>query len=280
MLAVVGFEVGLFVATGAAAILTFALGLVNHGSGDDTRRNGDDGVTKNHHDAREEAPDNGNGGDITIANGGEGDNSPIDAGADVGELRIGLSSLYDEHEGSEDGDEDENKEEIDKYLPETEFDALQKKIPLVDEGEEFEDSEDADESEDTQDEKVACGREAGNEGKVERQRRQKVDNAKETEGIILGTRRAVETEDVLNGEEESEDILENSENILETSHHGWFRLDESNDEADGNSDHHDDVECLARWCVGIEHDIIEAGLVFEQCYELFHGCKDSKKFRV
>ena len=156
MHAVVGFEVGFLVATGATAVLSLALGLVNHGGGDDTCRHSDDGVTQYHDERGKEATDEGDWGDVTITDGGEGDNRPIDAGADICELGARLVSFDHKHQGSHDGDEDENEEEIDEYLPETELDALKEKMTFIDESEELEHAENADESEDTQDEEIAC----------------------------------------------------------------------------------------------------------------------------
>ena len=156
MLAVVGLEVGLLVAARAAPILSLALGLVNHGGGDDTRRHSDDGVTQYHDERGKEATDKGYWGDVTITDGGEGDDGPIDAGADICELGARLVSFDHKHQGSHDGDEDENEKEIDKYLPDTELDALKEKMTLIDESEELEHAENADDSEDTQDEEIAC----------------------------------------------------------------------------------------------------------------------------
>lgn len=273
MLAVVGFEVGFLVATGTTTILSLALGLVNHGGGDDTCRHSDDGVTQYHDERGKEATDKGYWGDVTITDGGEGDDGPIDTGADICELGARLSSLNDEHQRAKNGDEDENEEEIDKYLPDTEFDALQQQVTFVDEGEELEHAENADESEDTQDEEIACGREIRDEGEIEGKRRHEVDDAKETEGIIFGSWGAVESEDVLDGEEEGEDILHDGEHILETSHDSGFRLDECDNETEDNRHHHDDVEHLACLRVGIEHDVVESWLIFEQSNKLFHATK-------
>lgn len=174
-----------------------------------------------------------------------------------------MCSFDDEHERTDDGDKNEDEEKIDKYLLEAHTDALEEQITFVDEREELEHSENTQKSEDTQDEKVACRGEARNEGKIERQGRHKVDNTKKTEGIVLGARRTIKSEDVLNGEEEGEDILQNREHIFKTSHDCWFRLDERHNEAEDDSNHHSYVEHLARLRVGIEHDIIEAWLIFE-----------------
>ncbi len=273
VLAVVGFEVGFLVATGAAAVGAFLLGLVNHGGRDDAGGNGDDGVAKNHDEPGEDATDGGDGGDVAVADGGEGDNRPVDAGHDVGELGAGLPALNDKHESAEDGDKDEDKEEIDEYLTETQSNALKKEVSLVDEGEEFEHAENADESEHTQDEEVTCGGEQGDEGEVEREGRHEVDDAEETEGIVFGTWRAVEAEDVLEGEEEGEDILEDSEYVFEMPDDSRHGLDEGNSKTDDNRHHDDDVECFTRWCIGVEHDVVEARFVFEKCKKLFHGAK-------
>ena len=280
MFAVVGFEVGFFVAAGTASVFTLTLGLVNHGGGYDAGGDGDDGVAENHDEPRKDATDGGDGGDVAIADGGEGNDCPVDAGHDVGELCAGLSSFDDEHKGAEDGDEDEDKEEIDEYLAETQTDALKEEVAFVDEGEEFEHAEDADEPEHTQDEEVARGGKTGDEGEVEREGRHKVDDAKETEGIVSGAWRAVEAEDVLDGEEEGEDILEDGEHVFETPHDGRLGLDECHKEAQHNSHHNGDVEYFTGSGVGVEDDVVEARFVFEECKKSFHGGKDTKKLTV
>ena len=164
MLAVVGFEVGLLVTTRTASVLSFALGGVYHGGRYDACGHSNNGVTKYHDDAREETSQDGDRGDVAIPNCGERNDSPIDAGADVSELRVGVSSFDHKHECAENDDKDEDEEEIDEYLAETEFDALHEEVALIDEGEKLEHPEDADESEYTQDEKVTCAGQGWNEG--------------------------------------------------------------------------------------------------------------------
>ena len=167
MLAVVGSEVGFLVAARTTTILSLALGFVNHGGRHDTGGHSDDGVTQNHDEGGEEASNDRDRSDVAITDSGEGDNRPVDAGADVGELGVRLCSLNHKHQRTHDGDENEHKEEIDEYLPDTELDALKQQVTFVDEGEELEHAEDADKSEDTQDEEVACGGEVRNEGEIE-----------------------------------------------------------------------------------------------------------------
>ena len=116
MLAVVGFEVGLFVATWTASIFSLALGSVYHGGRHDTCGDSDDGITQNHDDAGKEASYEGDRCDVAISNGGHRDDSPIDAGAQIRELCARLTSLNHEHECAQNGDEDEDEEEIDEYL--------------------------------------------------------------------------------------------------------------------------------------------------------------------
>ena len=76
MFAVVGFEVGFFVAAGTASVFTLTLGLVNHGGGYDAGGDGDDGVAEDHDEPRKDATDGGDGGDVAIADGGEGNDCP------------------------------------------------------------------------------------------------------------------------------------------------------------------------------------------------------------
>ena len=157
MLAVVGFEIRFFVATRTPSIFAFTLRFINHRSRHNTSGNCNDGVTKNHNDTRQEASHDSDRSDVAITNSSKGDNRPVDAGADVCELRVRLCSFDDEHQRTNDGDEDEDEEEIDKYLPETHTDALEKQIAFVDEREELEHTENTKKSEYTQDEEVACG---------------------------------------------------------------------------------------------------------------------------
>ena len=174
-----------------------------------------------------------------------------------------LPSFNHKHQSSDDGDEYEHKEKIDKYLAETQTNTLKKQMPFVDEGKELEHAENAQETEHSQDEEVACRGEAGNERKIERQGCHEVYDAKETEGVVLGTWRTVESEDVLDGEEEGEDILHDGEHILETPHDCRLGLNECDNEAKDDGNHDGDVKCLACLGVRIEHDIIEAFFVFE-----------------
>ena len=263
MLAVVGSEVGLLVAAGTTSVLALAFGLVNHGGRHDTRRHSNDGVTEYHDDARKEATDECDGRDVAITHGSEGNNRPIDAGADVGELSAGLPTFDDEHKGAEDGDKNEHKQEVNEYLTKTEPHALQEQIPLVDEGEELEHTEDTDESEHPEDEEITCTGEIGNEGQIERQCRQKVDNTKETERIPLTARRTIEAQQILDGEEESEDVLKNREHVFEASHDFRLGFNEGDQQAEDNGNHDRNVECLACRRVGIGDDIVEPWLVFQ-----------------
>ena len=187
-----------------------------------------------------------------------------------------LPSFNHKHQSSDDGDEYEHKEKIDKYLAETQTNTLKKQIPFINKGEELEHAENAQETEHSQDEEVARRREIRNERKIERQGCHEVYDAKETEGIIFRTWRTIEPENVFDGKEESEDILHDGEHILETSHHSGFRLDERHNETEDNRHHDSEIECLASFRVRIEHDIVEAWLVFEQCKKPFHTAKIRK----
>ena len=263
MLAVVGFQVGLLVASGAPSVLAFPFGFVNHGGGHDTCGHSDDGVTEYHDHSRQETPHESDRGDVAISNRGEGDNRPIDAGANVGELSAWLSSLDHKHESAKDGDQNEHKKEIDGDFPETHFDALKEQVTFVDEGEEFEHSENADEPEHTQNEKVTRTRQVRYEGEIERKCRHQVDDAKETQRIFLAAGRAVEAQDVFDGEEEGEDILKDGKHVLEPPDHSRFGLNKGDNEAKNDGNHHRYVKDFSGWRVGICHDVIKARLIFQ-----------------
>ncbi len=273
MLAVIGFKVSFLVAPRTTSILALPLRLVNHGGRHYTGRYSNDGVAKYHDDAREKTPYDGDRRDVAITHGGEGDDSPVDTGADVSELCARLATLDHEHESTKNGDEDEHKKEIHQYLPETEPYALHKQMAFVDEREEFQHSEDADETEHTENEEITCAGEVRNKGEIKRQGGQQVDDAKETKRIIPGLRRTVQTENVFHREEDCEHILHDGEHILETSHHFWLGLHKSDKKTKHNGHHDCNIKSFACRRIGIEHDIVEAWLVFQKGYKLFHAAK-------
>lgn len=273
MLAVVGFGVGLFLASGASSALAPLLGLVYHGGRHDACGDSDDGVAEYHDKAGEQASDEGDGGDVAVADGGEGDDGPVDAGADVGEVGARTTALDDEHQRAEDDNQNDDEEKVNEYLFQTQTDALQEKVPLVDEAEQLEHSEDAYESEGAQNKEIACAGQLGDEGQVERKGGEQVDDAEETERVALGFWGAVEAQQVFDGEEEGQHVLENGQRILEAANDSGTGFNESDQQTEDDGCHDSDVKCLPCWGVGVGHDVVEAWLVLQKFNESFHVAK-------
>jgi len=150
MLAVTGILfVSQTMAIGAAAMVVSAR-FLDHAGADDTRRDSQNGVAKEHDNGREEASHGGDGGDVTVSYGGHGDDGPVDAGGDVGELGVGLSVLDHEHQGADADDQYYDKKEIDQYLVGALTQGAQEHVPFGQKIEEFEDTEHPDKAERTQ----------------------------------------------------------------------------------------------------------------------------------
>ena len=92
----------------AAAFLLFFM-FAYHGSRNDSGRYGNDGVTDEHDDGREETAGRCNGSDVPIAYCGHRDNGPVDAVGNVIELRVGHISFNHIHDRSHGGDKNEHE---------------------------------------------------------------------------------------------------------------------------------------------------------------------------
>lgn len=263
MLAIIGLQVRLLIAAWTPAVHTLLLGLINHGGRDDTRRHRNDGVAEYHDEAGQQPADGGDRSDVAITHGGEGDDCPVDAGGDRGELRAWLPTLHHEHDGAENGDQNEHEQEVNGYLAEASLDAFQEEKPLVDEREQPEHSENADEPECSQNEEVSSTGQARNERQIERQDCQQIDDAEEVQYCCLTVGGRVDSQDILDGEEESQHILQHRECRLEVSNHGRFTLDEGDHETHHDGNHHGDVERFARRRVVICHDTVQPWLIFQ-----------------
>ena len=82
---------------------------VGHFHGHDAGRYGDDGVAENHHQRCHGLAESGLGRNIAIADGGQGDDGPVDAPWDAGET-VGLT-LDDVHQGTENDHQGRNRVE-------------------------------------------------------------------------------------------------------------------------------------------------------------------------
>ena len=90
--------------------------LSGHFDGDQSRRNGNDAITKDHDKTGNELAKDGGGRDISISHCGEGDNAPIDTSWNTGEAI--LPSFYEIHDRPHDnGDQENRKQEYSDLSP-------------------------------------------------------------------------------------------------------------------------------------------------------------------
>lgn len=249
MLAVVRFGVCLFHASWAPPVLSFLSAFVNHCCRHDACRNSDDGVAENHDNARQDAAYVSDRGDVAVADSGEGDDGPVDAGADVGEVCVRLSAFNHEHECAENSYQYQHKEKVNGYFLQAQAYTLHKQIPFVDETEKLEHTENAYEAECSQNKEVACAGHARYEREIEWECGQQIDDAEKAECVVFGLGRTVDAQYIFHREEECQHIFQHGEYVFEASCNGWERFDKSNQQAENNGNHDGYVECLS--CTGV-----------------------------
>ena len=196
----------------AASVLHGFLCFVDDCGGYDACWDGDDGVTEKHDDGRKDFTKERDRSDIAIANGGERDDGPIDAGGEVCELRAGESSFHHIHECAEtahkhDDEEEEHKDAIEAFL-----DGNEQEIALIDELEKLEDAEYTKQAQGTELADVACSRKKPDN--VKRNGGEEIHNAEEAEDVAALAWRAPNANNVLHREDEREDIFNDGEYVL------------------------------------------------------------------
>ena len=100
-----------FLAGGAVVLELLAAHGIGQFGGENNGGHGNDRVTGDHHQGRDDLPDRGFGHDVTEAHGGEGDDSPIDTDWNAGEAVFG--SFDHVHQGAKHGDERGNTDQKD-----------------------------------------------------------------------------------------------------------------------------------------------------------------------
>jgi len=147
MLAVVGVQVGLFVAAWASAVLAFLLSGVNHCGRYDTGGYGYDGVAQYHDYSGQELAQCGNRCDIAVSHCGKSDYCPVYAGRNAGKQSIWGAAFNNIHYGAQDAHQYHHEHEIDQNLDEALAYALQQQVALVQEREQLEHAEYAEQAE-------------------------------------------------------------------------------------------------------------------------------------
>lgn len=239
----------------AAAFLLFFM-FAYHGSRNNSGRYGNDGVTDEHDDGREETAGRGNGSDVPIAYCGHRDNGPVDAVGNVIELRVGHISFNHIHDRSHGSDKNEHEKEKDGNLGSTDPQGAQKKIAFVDECKEFEDTEHPDEPERTDHQQIvgAVKEKAQVDGKCGQQ----VDDAEETENVLAGLLQAINACQIFYGEEKREDIFRDPQGQI--SRMGKYVHAFQNDEqyAERNASDQNDVKKFPFRGIRFEYDGIDS----------------------
>ena len=214
--AVPAIDVALFVdflATArAASVLHGFLRFVDDGGGYDACWDGDDGVTEKHDDGRKDFTEERHGSDIAIANRGERDDSPVDAGGEVSELRAGESSFHHIHECADAAHEHDDEEEKHKDAVEAFLDGNEQEIAFVDELEKLENAEYTEQAQGAELADVACSREKPDY--VERNGGKEIHDAEEAEDVAALAWRAPNANNVLHREDEREDVFNDGEYVL------------------------------------------------------------------
>ena len=208
-----------FATARTTSVLDGVLCLVDDSGCHDTCWDGDDGVTEEHDDGRKDFAKECDRCDIAITHGGERDDSPIDAGGEVGELGAWESSFHHEHEcaqaAHENYDEKEKHEDAVEAFP----DGNEQEVAFVDKLEKLENAKHTEQSEGTELADVACSRENPND--VERNGGEEIHNAEKAEDVFALAWRAPNANDILHREDECEDVLNDGEYTLGCVWNAW-----------------------------------------------------------
>lgn len=185
-------------------LLLFAAHGVGQFGGKNPGGDGDDRVTGDHHHRRDDLPQSGLGHDVAVADGGQGDDRPIDPFGDAGKAM--LRAFDHIHQCAEHRYQRADAEqEYDDFL----FAAAQgveQVMGLLQVGEQFEHAKDPQHTDDSDDQQVLRiaviqRKDAGNN-------RQQIHQPVKTEGVTQRPGRAVQAQHVLDQEDQGKAPLE------------------------------------------------------------------------
>ena len=170
---------------------------------EDSGRDGDDAVARDHHYRRQGLAQAGSGGDVSVPDGSQGDDGPVDAFGDAGETVF--LSLDNVHQRAEDYHQGQQDQEENGDLPETGPQSLKEDIHLRNESGQLEDPEDPENPKKPDDkEGLSPGEE---EAQGSGNNSQEVYYPVETGGVFEGSIGRVEPETVLHGKYDGEEPL-------------------------------------------------------------------------
>lgn len=287
MTAIVVIFIYLLIAAGTTTVDDRVFGDIDDIGRDNTSRNSDDGVTKNHDDAGEELTETSGRGDVTIAYGSKGDDGPIDALRYARKLRARDITLNDIHQHAEDANKNNDEEEIYEYARDTPADAFKQKVAFVDVREELEDTEYAYQAERTEDAQIAQLRHENTQ--QHRPCGNKVNDAEEAHGVFALRLTAISPQHIFHTEEERQEELQTDDYGLDDAHdrdvtgEEMFKgvvfddkdtLKALKDEAEHHGTEDAYIHFLGPHGVVAEEDIIESSFIVEDVEESFHWSCD------
>ena len=246
------------------AFFTFAAGtaavdalfvFVDHGGRNDTGGNSYNSVTDKHDDCRQETAQWSDRCDITVAHGCHGDNGPVDAVGNIVEFRTGLCAFNHIHDRAHGSDQNKDEEKENEDFGRTDPQRAQKQVAFVDKKEKFENTEHTDQPERTDDQQIMGAMKE--KAEVDRQSGEQIDDAEKTEDVFAWFFQAVDTCQVFYGEEESEQVFQNSQN--EIGRIGEYVHTFQNNEQYAQYDTADkqNIEQFAFGRIGFEYDRID-----------------------
>ena len=196
----------------------------------------------------------GDWGDVAIADGGDGDNSPVDPSGDAGNGGVGIA-LNAVHCGSKNDGHDEYKHHEYEDFHRTATKRVEQKTAFVEEAGHFEDAENTQHTHHAEHRKGGSGGEE--EAEIGGQDREEVNNAIEGKNIFPGLLETVDTEVVFKGEENGESPTEHPHGDGEPVGSVGHAFEDDDQDVEGDADEQPDVEFLSGSGIGFEDDSID-----------------------
>ena len=210
-----------------------------------------DRVAEEHYYHRDELACGGDGGNVAVADCGDGDDSPVDPSGDAGNGGVGVA-LNAVHGGSKNDGHDEYEHHENKNFHRTASKRVEKKTAFVEEAGHFEDAEN------TQHTHHAEHRESGSGGEEEAeiggQDRENVNNTIEGKNIFPRLLEAVDAEVVFESEENGESPTEHPHCDGEPVGSVGHAFEDDDQDVEGDADEQPDVKFLSGMGVGFKDD--------------------------
>lgn len=213
-----------------------------------------DRIAEEHDDHRDELACGGDWCDVAIADGGDGDNSPVDPSGDAGNGRVGIA-LNAVHCGSKNDGHDEYKHHEYEDFHRTATKRVEQKTAFVDEAGHFEDAENTQHTHHAEHRKGGSGGEE--EAEIGGQDREKVNNAIEGKNIFPGLLKAIDAEVVFESEENGESPTEHPHGDGKPVGSVGHAFENDNQDVESDADEQPDVEFLSGRGIGFEDDSID-----------------------